>query len=296
MKYIAYFWNHPYPDTLLWPLRKLAAALSGRAKAHPVSDAQYRGRCAALSAAALVLLFFLTGAQNPLAFFVDIPVYNWVEFSRLSGGDEYALYLYVFFSAIAASAAVFLLRICLLGARECSFFSVNGVCFFVAGVLIAAVLDVPIQPLAIAFSRGVFAPLALQGETGLLILGAMLNFFAYFAMQDSFAAVLASAVGIQMVLFFSDFFPQFAANRLVLFVAISLLLRIFLEALDRAGLWAPLVRFVAKWFYTPRYVVKIVWFILRIGLFPILPKRPKKREEDAAGRPAGPRGGGGSSL
>lgn len=280
MNPITYFWNNLYPESVLWPIVKFFRYLSSYMESKRISDKRYTVQCIVISAAAFSALFLLTGTKNPLEFFVDIPIYDLAEFHALVNGDEYALFAYMFSSAIFASMGIYLLRLFLFHAKEYSFFSVNGFLFSVMGTFVSALIDVPVQKLVYAFSQGTIPEMEGKGLTGIIILGLTLNFAAYFAIQDSFTAILSSAVGIELIMIFQGWFQRFTSNRLALLLAVSLLLRLFLEILEKLEAWRPIVGFISKWCYTPRYVIKVAFFAVSIILF--LALRGSKRREERA--------------
>lgn len=262
-----YFWNHPYPESVMWPIVQGFRSIASYMEKNPISNRKYRIQCVVISAVAFLALFLLTGTKNPFEFFVDIPIYDLVEFNRNVGGDEYALYTYMFSSAIFVAVGIYLIRLFLFHAREDRFFSVNGIFFFVMSVFISALISIPVQRLSYAFSSSFLLDIEAMQTAGCIILGFALNFALYFAMQDSFSAILSSAVGVELIMIFQERFQQFIPNRFVLLLLVSLILRVLLEVLDLIGMWRPIVDFCAKWFYTPRYVIKLTFFIITILLF-----------------------------
>lgn len=251
----------------MWPVVQIFRGMASYMEKKPISNRRYRIQCSAISIASFLTLFLLTGIKNPLEFFVDIPIYDLVEFHHNVGGDEYALYTYMFLSAICTAVGIYLLRLFLFHAREDNFFSVNGISFFVMTVFVSALISIPVQRLAYAFSSTLLLDIEAMKTMGLIILGFALNFALYFAMQDSFSAILSSAVGVELIMIFQEWFQKFIPNRLVLLLVVSLMLRVLLEVLDLIGMWKPIVDFCAKWFYTPKYIIKLTFFIITILLF-----------------------------
>lgn len=267
MNPIEYFWNNPYPESIMWPVVRGFRQLSSHMEKKPISNKRYRVQCIVISVIAFVALFLLTGTKNPFEFFVDIPIYNLAEFNASVGGDEYALFTYMFSSAIFISISIYLIRLFLFNAKEEGFFTVNGLFFFVMTVFISALVDVPVKKLAYSFSVGTLLDIEAMATLGIVILGFALNFTLYFVMQDSFTAILSSAISVELIMLFQQWFQSFITNRFVLLLVVSLVMRVFLEILDKIGVWKPVVAFCAKWFYTPKYVVKLVFFIVMIVLF-----------------------------
>ncbi len=280
MNPLKYFWNNPYPESIMWPVVHGFRQLSLHMEKKSISDKRYRVQCIVISVIAFIALFLLTGTKNPLEFFVDIPIYDLTEFNARVNGDEYALFTYMFSSAIFIAIGIYLIRLFLFHAKEESFFTVNGLFFFIMTVFVSALIDVPVKKLAYHFSVGALLDIEAMETLGLVILGLALNFSLYFVMQDSFTAILSSAISVQMIMLFQKWFQNFITNRLILLLAVSLILRVFLEILDKIGIWKPLVAFCAKWFYTPRYLIKFVFFFMTILMFFIVwdeGKREKRK-------------------
>ena len=278
MNPLRYFWNNPYPESIMWPVVQGFRKLSSHMEEKPISDRRYRVQCVVISLITFVALFLLTGTKNPLEFFIDIPIYNLAEFNRSVGGDEYALFIYMFSSAILISISIYLVRLFLFNAKEESFFTVNGLFFFVMTVFISAVVDVPVKKIAYAFSVSTLLEIEAMDIVGLILLGLALNFTLYFVMQDSFTAILSSAISVELIMLFQKWFQQFITNRMALILIVSLLMRIFLELLDKIGAWRPIVAFCAKWFYTPKYIIKLAFCYILIPLLIISGGVHKKKK------------------
>lgn len=236
MNPLRYFWNNPYPESIMWPVVQGFRKLSSHMEEKSISDRRYRVQCVVISLITFVALFLLTGTKNPLEFFIDIPIYNLAEFNRSVGGDEYALFIYMFSSAMLISISIYLVRLFLFNAKEESFFTVNGLFFFVMTVFISAVVDVPVKKIAYAFSVSTLLEIEAMDIVGLILLG------------------------------------------LALLLIVSLLMRIFLELLDKIGAWRPIVAFCAKWFYTPKYIIKLAFCYILIPLLIISGGVHKKKK------------------
>ncbi len=204
MNPIKYIWTNPYPEAILWPITQLFKRISVYMEKKPISDRRYRIQCLVISVVSFLMLFLLTGTENPLEFFVDIPIYDLSDFNTLVGGDDYALLTYMIGGAIVAAVTIYLIRLFLFNGKEFSLYSVNGICFEITTVFVTALLDIPIQKLAYTYAMTWLPSIEGKDEIGIFILGLTLNFALYFVIQDSFSAILSSALALELIMFFQD--------------------------------------------------------------------------------------------
>lgn len=262
MKAITYFWNHPYPESILWPVVRGFDHLSRLMEQKRLSKMRYNIQCVVISLLAFALLFFLAGIGNPLEFFVDIPVYSMEEFYAQVDRNYSALLTYIILNAVAVAVVLYLIKLFLFRSEEYSFFSGSGLLFFVMSVFVSALIDIPVQEAVSSLARG---PLRQMEEGGfgvsIAILILALNFAAYFVLQDTCSMIFSMYVSVGVITAFQGWFTQPIEHEFVFLLLLSALICILLEGLNRLNVWRPIVNFIDKWFYTPKYILKVTLFV-----------------------------------
>lgn len=262
MNIINFFWNNPYPETILWPIVKGFNYLTSRLEKKHISDSRYRILCIILSIVSCCIFLLLTETKNVFEIFVNIPIYNFVEFGTIVKGNLYALYMYMFSSIIFVAIIIYLIRLFVLCNKNYSFFSINGICFFIMSIFVSALIDVIVQKAVyLLYKNMVFSVKDTKIITA-VVLGLTLNFIAYFAIQETFVAIFSSMLGIGIIFLFQTHLQQFIYNKLLLLVVVSMVLRAFFELINKIGIWQPFINFIAKWCYTPKYTTKVAFSII----------------------------------
>lgn len=264
MKILDFFWNNPYPESLFgFIIRKFNNVLTTVATKQ-ISEKKDRIDCLIIAALAFAGLFFLTGLKNPTELLVDIPIYDCAEFPMNTDAEQHIFWFYIFLSAILIAAAVYLIQIFILHVREEKLLSINGFLFFIMTITVSAFIDEFVKWFVFYIpSRELFYEIT-QSIEGAIIVGFIFNIILYFIMQDMFTALFASILGVSFVDIFQSQFQEFVPDKVMLLIVVSFVLKIIIGILDKIGVWNGIMKFCAKMFYTPKYIVRLAFAVVYV--------------------------------
>lgn len=283
---LRFFWNNPYPESMMWvffyPFRKRAIQY----ETQPVSNFRYRVVCFAAILISMVLLVLVYGTQqNMLEFFVDMPFHDGVSFSKLVDSNENVTYLYEFMSPLAIAITVYLIKLFGLHGKEDKIFSINGILFALMTVFSAALVDYYTQQLVLWFYHYVYPILEAGDGTGLSAFEWGLSIILCFVIQDTVSMIMSAYVSMYVIRLLGTQFLALIPSTLALFLLVTVVLHFIIFILERIGLWRRFVKLL-KCFYVPKYLMLAVMSIYTLGggvivtFFLYLRKREKKKRDD----------------
>lgn len=277
MNLIRYVWTHPYPESIRRLFLPLIQPFTSGLEKRPLSNHSFRIRCIAVSLVTFFALVFLTKDANPLSYFIDIPIFDLASIQADANNNQFAPYIYLFSSSILAAICLWLIRNIIFHGMDESLLTINGFLFAIMSVFVTALMAIPSENFTLYLTNHFLSNIEGAGLASSIALGLILNFTLYFAIKDSFSAILSSAIAIMLIPFIQSFIP----NYFITLLTISLLLMIIQEILDKTGLWDGFTAFCAKWFYTPKYFIRLgFWFIWVILLAMSWALSSKNHRED----------------
>lgn len=276
MNLIRYIWTHPYPESIKRLFLPLIQHFTTGLEKRPLSNLSFRIRCIVVSLVTFVVLVFLTKDANPLSYFIDIPIFDLASIQADANNNQFASYIYLFSSSILAAICLWLMRNIIFHGMDESLLTINGFLFAIMSVFVTALMAIPSENFTLYLTNRFLSNVEGVGLASSVALGLILNFTLYFAIKDSVSAILSSAIAIMLIPFFQIFIP----NHFVTLLTISLLLMIIQEILDKTGLWDAFTAFCAKWFYTPKYFIRLgfcfIWVILLVMSWALSSKNHRK--------------------
>ena len=279
MNMLKYFWNNPYPESILRPILFKLDCVFSPWKRKTLPNKKYRIQCIFISVLALSILFFISGVQNPLIFFVDIPILDINEFATIVEGNENVLLIYMIMGSATVAFGLYLIRLFLFHGKEYKFFSINGILFSMMTVFVSAVIDFLFKKVTYIWFLTTEFPNDSMSIPGLIVLGVVLNFTLYFVLEDTFMTITASYCAIWLLIFFQDYFMFIVPARLVSLLLLTFLIKVVLWLLTIIKIWPYFANLCKKWFYTPKYIFKMTMIIFTIGLALALPNLVKKQKD-----------------
>ncbi len=261
------FWTTPYPDFFLSLVHKLFMPLEARAKKKELKNSTYLMMEMVIIISMTAVIVLVTGIFNPLNLFFDVPYLSADEYlGSIENYNSYTWATYFAFSGTIAMMVLYLVQTFLFRGKTYKLLSVHGLLLAVMAVLIAVVCDMLFQDAFRAFHEtyitdNIMAPWNLAAYL-------LANVMVYYVLTDAISSVLSFSITPVLCKYLG--FSLFSMG-LIHFIAMALILKLIMTLVDKIGIWEKIVGFIAKWIYTPKYLIRVILFLYAIFL--IIPIR-----------------------
>lgn len=261
------FWTTPYPDFFRGILHKVFLPLEERVRKKELKDTTYLILEIIVIAAMIAVIIMVTGIFNPLDLMFDVPYLGANDYlGTIENYNNYTWTTYFAFSGSIAMIVLYLMQAFVFRGKTYKLLSVHGLLFAVMAVLIAVVCDMLFQDAFRVFHEtyitdNIMAPWNLASYL-------LANVTVYYVLADALGSALSFSITPVLCKYLGI---NLFSMGLIHFIAMALILKLIMTLIDKIGVWEKIVAFIAKWIYTPKYLIRIILFLYAVFL--IIPIR-----------------------